>query len=79
MYTKPGCVQCRATARSFEALGIDVVEIDISNDPDAIQKMRDLGYMSAPVVFDGFDHWSGFRPDKIEEAVARRTPTLVEA
>lgn len=36
-------------------------------------KAKDLGYMQAPVVLvldlEGniIDHWSGFRPDKLEE------------
>jgi glutaredoxin-like protein NrdH len=29
--------------------------------------LKALGYMQAPVVVTDQDHWSGFRPDKIEE------------
>jgi glutaredoxin-like protein NrdH len=28
--------------------------------------VKSLGYVQAPVVVAGEDHWSGFRPDKIK-------------
>ena len=41
--------------------------MDISQDADALERLKSLGYMQAPVVVTDQDHWSGFRPDKIEE------------
>jgi hypothetical protein len=32
VYTKPGCVQCRATVRALQRAGLDHVAIDISTD-----------------------------------------------
>ena len=61
VYTKPACVQCNATYRALDKKGITYQSVDISQDADA------LGYMQAPVVVTDQDHWSGFRPDKIEE------------
>lgn len=29
-----------------------------------------LGYLQAPVVVAGNDHWSGFRPDRIKALAA---------
>ena len=34
---------------------------------EALERLKSLGYMQAPVVVTDQDHWSGFRPDKIEE------------
>lgn len=67
VYTKPSCVQCNATYRAMDAKGIEYVIKDMSEDPEALEMAKNLGYLQAPVVIAGEDHWSGFRPDKIEE------------
>lgn len=67
MYTKPSCVQCDASHRKLEAEGIKYEVIDLSENPEAIEEVKELGYLQAPViVVDKDNHWSGFRPDKIE-------------
>lgn len=65
VYTKPACVQCNATYRALDKKGIAYQSVDISQDPDALERVRSMGYMQAPVVITDNDHWSGFRPDKI--------------
>lgn len=37
----------------------------------AIEQVKSLGYVQAPVVITDEDHWSGFRPDKIDELATR--------
>ena len=72
VYTKPSCVQCNATYRALDAKGIDYEVCDLTEDPVALERMKSLGYMQAPVVVvDDQDHWSGFRPDKIERVAKR--------
>jgi glutaredoxin-like protein NrdH len=39
--------------------------VDLSQDSDAMDMVRELGYAAAPVVIYGDTHWSGFRPDMI--------------
>lgn len=65
VYSKPACVQCTATTRELDRKGIEYQYVDLTKDADAMTTVRDLGYMQAPVVVAGNDHWSGFRPDKI--------------
>ncbi|MDO5493988.1 MAG: glutaredoxin-like protein NrdH [Nesterenkonia sp.] len=65
VYTKPACVQCNATYRALDKNGVTYSTVDISQDADALERVRALGYMQAPVVITEDDHWSGFRPDKI--------------
>lgn len=67
VYTKPACVQCNATYRALDKKGIAYQSVDMSQDADALERVRAMGYMQAPVVITDADHWSGFRPDKIEE------------
>ncbi|MCO1339551.1 NrdH-redoxin [Kocuria polaris] len=70
VYTKPACVQCNATYRALDKKGVVYQSVDISQDADALERVRALGHMQAPVVVTDADHWSGFRPDKIEELAA---------
>ena len=67
VYTKPACVQCNATYRALDKKGIAYQSVDMSQDPEALERVRAMGYMQAPVVITDADHWSGFRPDKIAE------------
>ena len=66
VYTKPNCVQCTATFKALDKAGITYVKVDISADDQARDYVMALGYLQAPVVMAGDDHWSGFRPDRIK-------------
>ena len=67
VYTKPACVQCNATYRALDKKGIAYNSVDISVDPDALERLKALGYQQAPVVEAPTGNWSGFQSDKIEE------------
>ncbi|AEV76465.1 Glutaredoxin-like protein NrdH [Mycolicibacterium rhodesiae NBB3] len=66
VYTKPACVQCNATYKALDKQGIAYTSVDISLDTEARDYVMALGYLQAPVVVAGNDHWSGFRPDRIK-------------
>lgn len=66
VYTKPGCVQCDATTRALRSRKIDHQTVDLTEDDEALSKIKAMGYVQAPVVVTEDDHWSGFRPDKIK-------------
>lgn len=66
LYTKPNCVQCDATKRALAKSGIAHELVDITAEPDARDYLLALGYLQAPVVIAGDQHWSGFRPDRIK-------------
>ena len=73
VYSKPACVQCNSTYKVMDRKGIVYETIDMSQGEEALQVMKDLGFMQAPVVVnrdeDGniVSSWSGFNPDRIEE------------
>lgn len=72
VYSKPSCVQCNATYRALDAKGILYDIVDLSESDAALEYVKELGYSQAPVVVvDDQDHWSGFRPDKIERVAKR--------
>lgn len=66
VYGKPLCVQCDATKRSLNSQRIEFDYIDVSEDPDALAKIKAMGYLQVPVVVAGEERWSGFRPDKLK-------------
>lgn len=67
VYTKPACVQCNATFRALDKQGTAYEKVDITTDPQARDYVMSLGYLQAPVVIAGTQHWSGFRPDKLKQ------------
>jgi glutaredoxin-like protein NrdH len=69
VYTKPACVQCEATKRMMDKLGIDYNTVDITLDTEAFDMLVSKGYRSAPVVITDNDSWAGFVPDKISGLV----------
>ena len=72
VYTKPACVQCNATYRALDKKGLSYESVDISQDAEALERVRALGYMQAPVVVTDDDHWSGFHPGKIDALAEAR-------
>ena len=66
VYTKPACVQCNATYKALDKAGVAYEVVDITEDDSARDYVLSLGYLAAPVVVAGDDHWSGFRPDRIK-------------
>ena len=71
VYSKPSCVQCDATYRAMKKAGVEYQVIDITEDAAALERVKGLGYLQAPVVIAGEDHWSGFRPDLINALAAK--------
>jgi glutaredoxin-like protein NrdH len=67
VYTKPACVQCIATYKALDKSRLEYDIVDISVDSAARDYVMSLGYLQAPVVVTGNEHWSGFRPDRIRE------------
>lgn len=71
VYTKPGCQPCKATIRKLDKLGAEYDTVDLAEHPEAIDTIKALGYLEAPVVVVGDEHWSGYKPHHIEQAVKR--------
>lgn len=74
LYTKPACMQCNATKKALDRAGLDYTMVDISQDEEARDHVLSLGYLQAPVVEvdgDNPSHWSGFRPERINQLAPR--------
>jgi glutaredoxin-like protein NrdH len=67
VYSKPSCMQCTMTYRALKGSGVPYRIVDLSEDAGAMAFVKELGYLSAPVVVvDADEHWAGFRPDLID-------------
>ena len=65
IYTRNDCVQCHATKRALESRGIAFDIINLDEQPEAIDTLREQGFRQLPVVMADDLSWSGFRPDMI--------------
>ena len=70
VYSKPACMQCKATEKALAKAGLEYTTIDISVDDEARDYVMALGYVQAPVVEANGEHWSGFRPERIKSLAA---------
>lgn len=81
LYGKPNCQGCTATGRWLDKRGFkagrDYTYIDMSEDREALAAVQEMGHNQAPVMVltskeNGavVDHWSGFRPDRLEQVIA---------
>jgi glutaredoxin-like protein NrdH len=77
VYSKPACVQCEATYRALDKKGVEYSVVDITQDAEALELVRGLGYLQAPVVIADETHWSGFRPDQISALAAKVSSVTV--
>lgn len=54
------------TYKALDKQGLAYDVVDITEDPAARERVLGLGYLQAPVVVAGDEHWSGFKPDRIK-------------
>jgi glutaredoxin-like protein NrdH len=66
VFTKANCVQCEATKRHLDKIGVAYELVDITNDIAALDRLISLGYRSAPVVLADNDSWAGYMPEKLD-------------
>lgn len=69
VYSKSSCVQCDLTKKLLDKHGLKYETRDVGIDDDALLTIKDMGYLQVPVVVTAMEHWSGFRPDKINALV----------
>lgn len=65
VYAKPACVQCTATKRKLDQLGVEYDTIDLLTTEGALEKVRALGFQQAPIVITDSDSWSGYQPERL--------------
>ena len=73
------CLPCKNTKRWLDQNGVDYDYVDVTQVPEALEFISDIGYSGIPVVTveksEGvgsadFDHWNGFNLGKLKELLA---------
>lgn len=68
VWSKPSCVQCNATYRKLDSLGIEYRVENLEERPDKLEEFKAQGMMHAPiVVVPRMEIWCGYRPDLIDQ------------
>lgn len=74
LYTSPTCVFCPMIKKILDDEGVEYDEIDISEDNDALEEMKERsGQMGVPVTIIGEDVVVGFDKKKILEALNKNS------
>lgn len=61
------CANCKTTIKILDSKNIDYRYIDVTNNPDATDELRSLGFTQLPVVQTPGRIWSGIRYDLLAE------------
>jgi glutaredoxin-like protein NrdH len=61
VYTLPACVQCDSTKRMLQRNQIEYAEVDMSQDPVALEMVKTMGYTAAPAV----SAWTRSKPSPL--------------
>lgn len=66
--TGPGCHLCLVTKKHLERRGVEFEEIRIDQHPEWADRLKAMGYETAPVVLvDEDDVWQGYSSDSLNE------------
>jgi len=75
VFHKNDCIQCKMTMNMLDAADIPFDTVNIDEQPEVAQQLKDEGFKSAPVVkVEGVgenDAWMGFRIDKIRNYIRK--------
>lgn len=71
VYTTPNCVQCEQTKRYLNVNEVEYSVVDLSENPEALQMVLDLGFTASPVVITDDENWSGFKLDNLSKLAAK--------
>jgi len=66
VYTKNNCPQCVATKKKLDAMGLEYDLINVDDEPEKAEALKQNGFKQLPVVIKGSFSWQGFRPDLIK-------------
>ena len=67
VYSKHNCVQCKMTKRFLDSNNITYQEINLDEQPEYIEHVKDLGFNAAPVIETPTEVFSGFQPGKLKQ------------
>lgn len=67
LFSKNNCMQCKMTKRFLSENNISYEEVNIDNEPNAIDWLKEKGFQSVPVITSDATTVVGFRPDQLRQ------------
>ncbi|HEL2057515.1 TPA: glutaredoxin-like protein NrdH [Streptococcus suis] len=69
IYSKNDCVQCKMSKKFLDQHNVAYTEINLDEQPEYIEHVKNLGFSSAPVIETETESFSGFQPSKLKALV----------
>lgn len=67
LFSKNNCMQCKMAKRFLSENQIAFEEINIDNEPEALEFLKEQGFQSVPVITSDAKTIIGFRPDQLRQ------------
>ncbi|AOF48559.1 glutaredoxin-like protein NrdH [Tetragenococcus halophilus] len=67
LFSKNNCMQCKMTKRFLAENNINFEEVNIDNEPNALDWLKEQGFQSVPVITSDATTVVGFRPDQLRQ------------
>ena len=67
LFSKNNCMQCKMAKRFLSDNHISFEEINIDNQPEAIEFLKEHGFQSVPIITSDAQTIIGFRPDQLRQ------------
>ena len=67
VYSKNNCVQCKMTKRFLDSNKIAYREINLDEQPEYIEQVKELGFSDATIIQTPTEVFSGFQPAKLKK------------
>ena len=67
LFSKNNCMQCKMAKRFLSENQIAFEEINIYNEPEALEFLKEQGFQSVPVITSDAQTIIGFRPDQLRQ------------
>lgn len=75
VYSSQTCPNCDNLKKALSIKGIEYQEINVTDQPQEAQLLRDKGFRQLPVIQDNGEWMSGFTPTNFKKIIQAHTAT----
>ena len=69
VFSKNNCMQCHMVKKWLSDKAVQFQEINIDEQPQYIDQVREMGFMAAPIIVKDSVSFSGFRPTELAKLI----------
>ena len=69
VFSKNNCMQCHMVKKWLSDKAVQLQEINIDEQPQYIDQVREMGFMAAPIIVKDTLSFSGFRPTELAKLI----------